>query len=343
MPDYAIGTKVCYVLSVKPYSHTSTTAWRHSTLSCIVVAKSPKVQILGGDLWVGKSKAADIVTSSTTKKQGSHFLRFGSWGEYGALSSGTVTGFASGAGYSEGAPTTASSTADFCQASLLTFTNSGTTTCTGTTSPKGGYSFLGQLPDIASRFIASEAIPGTQIDVSQAGSNLYSYNDDSKTLTIKASDNIGKGKSVVIVAPKAAVRISDDIRYTSETLNAVRDIPQVVIIADSISIDASVGRVDAWLVASGTKNGTITTCTGISNPVTQLNSDECDKKLTVNGPVIARHLYLYRTAGSGTGDASGDPAEVFNLRPDAYLWATGYSAKAGRLQTVSTKELPPRF
>jgi len=52
---------------------------------------------------------------------------------------------------------------------------------------------------------------------------------------------------------------------------------------------------------------------------------------------------MYRTAGSGVGVAIGDPAEVFNLRGDAYLWATAYSSNSDRLSTVSTKELPPRF
>ena len=77
--------------------------------------------------------------------------------------------------------------------------------------------------------------------------------------------------------------------------------------------------------------------------MTQLDAGRCDDRLTVNGPIAARQLLLYRTAGAGTGSASGQPAEVFNLRPDAYLWATYYSSTAGRIQTVSTQELPPRF
>ena len=58
---------------------------------------------------------------------------------------------------------------------------------------------------------------------------------------------------------------------------------------------------------------------------------------------MANHLLLRRTAGAGRGAASGDPAEVFNLRPDAYLWASYMQRDANKVRTVKTTELPPRF
>ena len=58
---------------------------------------------------------------------------------------------------------------------------------------------------------------------------------------------------------------------------------------------------------------------------------------------MAKQLWLRRTAGSGTDLASGDPAEVFNLRPDAYLWAATRATGSGRVQTMYTTELPPRL
>ena len=68
-----------------------------------------------------------------------------------------------------------------------------------------------------------------------------------------------------------------------------------------------------------------------------------DQGYANNGPVIANHLIMRRTAGSDPGAASGAPAEAFNLRPDAYIWATNYNQNSGRLSTVATQELPPRF
>jgi len=99
-----------------------------------------------------------------------------------------------------------------------------------------------------------------------------------------------------------------------------------------------VKQIDAWLIA---KSG-LNTC---SDVVGNLSSTLCNNQLTVNGPVMAGQLYLRRTAGSGTGqDHSGDPAEIFNLRPDAYMWASMRATGGGnRAQTVYTTELPPRL
>jgi len=92
------------------------------------------------------------------------------------------------------------------------------------------------------------------------------------------------------------------------------------------------------------QNGIINTCgAGAVSQTTTVNATICNTKLTINGPISANHLLLRRTAGAGSGAAADDPAEVFNLRADAYIWATSYSPGTGRLPTVTTKELPPRF
>ena len=69
----------------------------------------------------------------------------------------------------------------------------------------------------------------------------------------------------------------------------------------------------------------------------------CATKLTVNGPVMTNNLYLWRSAGAGTGTDSANPAEVFNLRPDAYLWGLNEASKTSQLKTTYERELPPRF
>lgn len=339
--DYAIGTRVCYVLSLSPYTHAAS-GWRHSNPFCVVIAKQPKVQILGGDLIVGKGLTSTIVTPATRKSVNGTDRTYGSWGEYGVIATGLITGFGSGAGYSGGNTSPA-----YCDASYLTFTNAGTSTCAAASSTKGGYALAKQLPDIAGRFIYTIPISGGAINVSNVSSGVYGIDPQlAQTITVSANPGAGgqiqPGRSIIISAPSGTVNITSNIEYTGAALSRAADIPQVVIIADTINIADSVTNIDAWLVATGT-NGNINTCASISNPVAQLNANVCNQKLTINGPVVAKHLYLYRTAGSDTGAGSGNPAEVFNLRPDAYLWATNYTASAGRLQTVSTKELPPRF
>jgi hypothetical protein len=152
---------------------------------------------------------------------------------------------------------------------------------------------------------------------------------------------VPKGKWLIINASGATVTIKDNIQYTDDVLSTAADIPQVIIIADQINIQGNVGRVDAWLVARGT-HGTINTCSDV--PIgNKLTAGVCSNELLVNGPVISEKLYLYRTGGSGGATTAGVAAEKFNLRPDAYLWATEWMASSGRLQTVYSRELPPRF
>lgn len=337
--DVPVGTRICFVASVSRPTPADDPVWAHSAMVCSVVAKKPKVHILGSDLIVGKGQTSDIYGSRSVRNAGGTRY-YGSWAEYAVLASGFVHDFASAAGYSGG-----TSDNHFCDVSLLTFTNSGASFCKDSNDSvsQGLYNLDSRtLPDVASRFSSSQGISGGTVDVSTAN-GIYTDNSSGSITVTSSGGAVGKGKSVVIVAPRATVTIDRDINYTTASdLKTMADIPQVVIIADRINIRSNVENVDAWLVATGT-NGIINTCSNVTDPVAQLRSTNCNRQLTVNGPVIARHLYLYRTANAGTDANAAEPAEVFNLRPDAYLWATNYSQKAGRLQTVTSKELPPRF
>lgn len=341
MPDIGINDRVCFALSVTPRSSTSSN-WYHSDPFCVVIAKSPKLQVIGGDVIVGTgASASNIVTSFVRKNVSGQDRTFGSWGEYAIAVNGTIVGMASGAGYSGGA------IGNFCSVSLLTVTNAGTNVCTDAT-PKGGYAVSSALPAISDRFVSSQTqnLGATAaIDIGDAAlQGIYTV-ADSLTITNTGAASLPVGKWIVINAPRADVTISDSLLYTSQSLSSISEIPQLIIIADTISIEADVQRVDAWLVATG-DSGTINTCSEISDPAqagSPLTANRCVEQLTVNGPVVAKRLLLYRTAGAGTLSSSGDPAEVFNLRPDAYLWAAYYNSTAGRVPTVTTRELPPRF
>lgn len=337
--DLPVGTKVCFALSVAPYNqNVSTGDWKHSNPYCIVIAKRPKVQILGNDLFVGRGEVSNIITSTTVKRT-TYEKTYGSWGEYAVIATGGISGMASGAGYNNGAST---SGPKLTLCNLLTFTNQTANKCTATSTTTGSYtSNAASLPSISARLTVTKDSLGKSpaaFNIQDKAKGVYTATGD---VTLSGNATIPAGRWVVLNMPDADVRIRDNIEYSNDTLRSASDIPQVIIIANSIAIDASVTRVDAWLIATGS-DGTIDTCKEVSN-FSDLNSDKCDKRLTVNGPVIAKHLLLKRTAGSGPGDETGDPAEKFNLRPDAYLWATAWIADAGRLQTTFSKELPPRF
>ena len=153
-------------------------------------------------------------------------------------------------------------------------------------------------------------------------------------------------------------------------------LPQSLIIVDgNITIDENVTRVDSWLIA---RNGTINTCKGykVGQLVEEnahgdaeyhtgsgyLNSRVCMDTLIINGPVFAKKLELVRTAGAWSGGGSsysGDvrnrdytnptsngsiaPAEIFNLRPDAYLWAYNQAQRYSEAVVTYTREIPPRY
>jgi len=317
--DVPVGTRICFALSVQPRS-TSSSQWAHSVPVCTVVGKKPKVQIWGGDLAVRGE-----VETSTTVKGGQ---TFGSWVEYGVFAVGTVNRLASGAGLNNQTNNAQAAWSKFTFANVDGF---GNFTSESNFRPlSNAAAFFQSLPnqteiagssiDVATQTFAT----GSPVQVRTAPGNL--------TITGGA---INRGQSAVIVA-EGTVTITGNITYTDDTLGSVNDIPQVVIIADNIDIQDNVSRIDAWLVTGGA----IDTCANLTG---RLTSEKCNTPLEVNGPVVTNQLFLNRTAGSGAGDASDDPAERFNLRPDAFLWARLQASGNSKAQTVYTVELPPRF
>lgn len=276
---------------------------------------------------------------------------FGSWVEYGIFATGTVNGTGSGSAFGG----TGGKSAQKCTYSPLSFVNAGaaptgialpTTACTNSTTV-GQYSTAKNLPNIGANFPVND---DTEVYANALNSQGVYRSDDTDTtkvaspITISAK-TLQKGQWVVINAPNADVRITGNIDYTNAQLQSISDIPQMVIIARSISITDNVTNVDAWLIAKGSAGGTgvIDTCWAASRPTfnAPLTVSNCDQKLQVNGPVMAKALWLRRTAGAGASGIA--PAEVFNFRPDAYLWLHARASTSGHIQIVDIKELPPRF
>lgn len=281
---------------------------------------------------------------------------FGSWIEYGIFATGVINGTGSGAAFAG----TGGKSSQKCEYSSLSFVNATTSnpsSACSTTTNIGGYTTGRGIPDVAANFpvVKNQPTGNTPVFDNAAArpQGLFTSNDHGNPVvsdpitvgTPGTAKTIAKGQWVVINAPDADVTIAGDIIYEGDDLRSLADIPQMVIIAKNIYINPDVRQVDAWLIAKGTTAGTgvLDTCRISTSYATQLTTNLCADKLTVNGPVMARSLWLRRTAGSGAGAQSGDPAEVFNLRPDAYLWGFARASTAGSVQTVYTSELPPRF
>ena len=330
IPDLPVGSRVCFALSVKPNS-ASDTKWRHSPPVCVVVSKSPLVHIFGGDLrvgaaFVGNTAVSSQITTSITIKTGTSY---GSWAEYGIAASGTITGMASGSAYSGGLVCAAN-----CVTNTLTFANTPTI---GNFTPKTA------IPDVAALFPVTVLSPTFS---SLADANTPRVETASGPVSINGG-TIKKRTWLVINAPTSTVTITGDINYDPVSLQSPSDIPQLVIIANQINIEGNVKNVDAWLIASGT-TGAINTCSAWKGAAVGVNdnlsSDICSDQLVINGPVMAKKLYLRRTAGADSGSINSDnSAEVINLRPDAYLWGLARVSQSSRLTTVYETELPPRF
>jgi hypothetical protein len=263
---------------------------------------------------------------------------FGSWGEYGVGATGQITGFGSGSAFS-GLSTSSTSQ---CAYSLMTFANTENTAACVNTTKLGNYANTNMIPDVKTYFPvpagAADAGPNSISDQSFRG--VHGASGD---FTLNGG-TINAGRWLVINAPESTITIAGDINYQDTDLQRIENIPQLVIIAKHINIQGNVRNIDAWLVATADEagEGTINTCSDVAlnQP---LSTSICSNELRVNGPVIAQKLYLRRTAGAGQLAAAGTPAEVFNLRPDAYLWGMSQAAGSGRLETVYSRELPPRF
>ena len=263
---------------------------------------------------------------------------YGSWGEYGVTATGLIKGIGSGSAFAG----RGLAHATICSYTFLTIANATTGNCKTTPAAGyGSYSTGRTIPDVAASFPISSAaatLSGNNLDVSALNGTYKT----SGNITLTGG-TLPKGRTIIIntynaVTKKYAdITIAGNITYTTDALTSSDQIPQLVLIAGNINIQDSVTQVDSWLSAEGTLN----TCSNVNRTLITINN--CKDLLTINGPVMAQDIQLWRTAGSLNGSDSGVPAEVFNLRPDAYLWGLSQSAQSGRLETVYAHELPPRF
>lgn len=373
--DLEPGTRICSLLLITRPVATGATN-RLSSIQCILIGKVPTVEIWGGDMRVGKRFAGDTSTMPASgiysrgyALKGSAFpagRQYGSWVEYGVLAPGRIESMASLSGYSRGFDRTMLAGGGACQAqtNVLTFANAidNTTPATNCGNYPAGSGFL---PDIVSGFTVFPPVavstPTLKFDGSSpdAGDKpvLYRANSD---VVIEAS-SIPAGKSFVVYAPTSTVTITGQITYEdTQPYTSLLQLPQLVIIARNINISEGVGRVDAWLIASGQSDGQgiINTCVaGNGRTPATLSANVCNGTLRVNGPIVARELQVWRTkvfmGKCEINDAAdidnqnhcsnSGSAETINLPGSSLLWSQALGVNPARVQTTHTTELPPYF
>ena len=259
---------------------------------------------------------------------------YGSWGEYGIAAKDKVAS-SSGAGLSSGyAGRDGVSVAGY---NKLTFANTPT------------FGNFTKNPLVLGGF-TTPSVRGNRgrisglVDVNSLSTGEYMAGN----VTLSGT-TLSTGKSVVIRS-SGTVKISGNLLYeaTSDTTR----LPQLIIYAENIIIEPDVSEVNAWLITRD--KGYVSTCGSIVNMtswLSGLSSSQCDKQLRVNGPIMAGSLFLRRTYGGRHSNPArnddnmhpGTPAEVLNLRADAYIWAYNNYRGSGVIRTMNVKELPPRY
>lgn len=329
--DLQMGEKICFMVAVRPYSSaTPSNVWAYSQSVCLTVGKTPMIQVWGGDVRVGKGIRMGSSGAATT---------YGSWGEYGVLSRDDNNDMASGSAWVGGNPSGLSH-------HDLTFANK---SATGV--PEyGNFKYTDATP-LRAQFTSLVATGGTLTsDVGTSGVIGVNVFRPTANITIGKS-TLPAGKTTIINATGRTVTIAGDVTYANGPYSDPSQVPQLIIIARNINIAESVERVDAWMLTSGW----IDTCGSVapigSLPVSGgLSSTICAKQLVVNGPVATNQLVLKRTwgaepdaAGIPAGTGRDKPAELFNLRPDAYMWLNYFANRQAQAWTTGINELPARY
>lgn len=340
--DAKVGEKYCITLSVQPYkaSYPTTAAdndWRHARPVCAVVSKHPTAQIHGAGLSLPNGSTKGAITTS-------YGLKYGSWIEYDILSAKEAdSSVASNAGHLIGGGTAAQS-----QWHQLTFANTPAYGNFGTGLPSNRantiFNYYANAAKGSEINAASPSINLSTHSYAAAGNITYVYHTGGGSLNLTGG-SIPPGRSLVIVKEGGDVVIKNNLTYgKQDSFTQPSDYSQLLIVVKggNIIVEDSVTQIDAWLVATGDNDvakGRLKTC---QHPKVSMYT--CTQPLTVNGPVITDYVDLMRTHGGDVSNGSlSIPAEIFNFRPDAYLWAMGRDNTKTNYEVTYTIELPPRY
>lgn len=329
----AAGTSVCRVLVVDSRDESVGPRTRDSIPACTMITRAPKVSIVGGDASAGNTGATAGFSGYSQQSN------FGSNGEYGLFATGAISDFTSAGKIYTTTPLAGTMPLAFAN-------NINTTIVPGSTSATGYYMAAHTMTDLITKY-QTRGLAGAN---TYTGGGIPSTGDYLVTSDINITlSNLPAGRRVLIYAPGRTVTIDDNITYTTTGLGSFADAPMLVVIARNILVDESVTRLDGVFAATDA----FTTCLQAGlHPTDPLVSPatgnaalaagaSCDiETFIVNGAVIARRVLLPRTAG-GNNAAEG-PAEIFRLRPEAFLTPQLIFNSNTPLTTINETELPAR-
>lgn len=337
------GDKICSYIAIdnnwSVKNDQSADTFRASNIACVVVTKSPNLNLSGSDSYAKDgftgSDVRENIVSGTDKR--------GSYSQYGLLT-GTdgVVNFGS-AGY-----TTADSNYHHL-ACKLSYANTGNV-------KDDCKDLKGLLPADLSKNLSTPSSTNAKPLPGGSSVNLSSLSGSYKTTSsgsLNISGYLGKGIHITIFAEQADVTITSDIDAYAGPYHELSEIPSFTIKAKNIKVDPGVGLITGTYVA----RGKFESCKGAQNKTDDLGmkpTSRCQNKLKINGAIVSEGSPAFlRTFGAGNrseddqrySDRISSTAEWINYTPN--LWLTTSNGSSGNqlegLTTTQVTNLPVRY
>lgn len=338
------GDKICSYIAVdnnwSVKNDQSADTFRASNIACVVVTKSPNLNLSGSDSYAKDgftgSDVRENIVPGTDKR--------GSYSQYGLLTGGVgVTNFGS-AGY-----TTADSNYHHlaCKLSYAN-TDNAQVNCNDLNGLKPANLFKNPLSTPSST--NAKPLPGG------SSVNLSSLSGSYKTTSsgsLNISGYLGKGIHITIFAEQADVTITGNIDAYAGPYAKLSDIPSFTIKANNIKVESQVKRITGTYVATGK----FESCKDARNKTDDLGmkpTSKCQNKLKINGAIVSGGSPAFlRTFGAGNmsddnqwiSDNISSTAEWIDYTPN--LWLTTSNGSSGNqlegLTTTQVTNLPVRY
>lgn len=340
------GDKICSYIAVdnnwSVKNDQSADTFRASNIACVVVTKSPNLNLSGSD-----SYAKDGFTGSDVRENkvpGTD--KRGSYSQYGLLTGDTdgVVNFGS-AGYTTASP------ANRSLACKLSYANTGNVydDCNDLKGllPAG---LLKKSPSMPSSTNTTPFPGGSNVNLGGLPNGNY---NKAGSGSLKIWGKLGKGQHITIFADKADVTIVGDIDADAGPYTKLSDIPSFTIMAKTIKVNPGVSLITGTYVAKDH----FESCNGAQDKSADLGmrpDSKCQQKLKVNGAIVSGNSPIFRRtfgAGNMPEDDQWDTkkisstAEWINYTPN--LWLTTSNGSSGNklegLTTTQVTNLPVRY
>ena len=340
------GDKICSYIAVdnnwSVKNDQSADTFRASNIACVVVTKSPNLNLSGSDSYAKEgftgSDVRENIVSGTDKR--------GSYSQYGLLTGDKngVTSFGS-AGY------TTASQANRHLACKLSYANTDKAQgdCNDLKWLKPANLFKNPL-STPSPTNAKQLPGGSSVNLSILPSGSYKTTSSG---SLNISGDLGKGTHITIFAEQADVTITGKIDAYAGPYANLSDIPSFTIKAKTIKVNPGVSLITGTYVAKGR----FESCNGAQNKTDDLGmkpTSRCQNKLKINGAIVSEGSPAFlRTFGAGNlqednqwkTDRISSTAEWINYTPN--LWLTTSNGSSGNqlegLTTTQVTNLPVRY